>query len=320
MSNIVILDAYATSPDSSLWEGIKTLGNVTVYDRTSPEQRLERAKDAEYILTNKTVIDEPLMEQLPKLKYVGLLSTGTNVVDLEAAKKRGIVVTNVPAYSTDSVAQIIFTFILNASFRVREHDAKVHNEQWVNSIDFCFYDSGINEIKGKTLGIIGFGNIGYRIAEIANVFGMNIIVYSRTKKDTPNLKNISWVSKEDVFKGSDYLALACPLTDDTTHIVNKQMLATMKSTACVINTSRGPCVNEADLAEALNNGTIAYACADVLSTEPPKADNPLLKAKNCIITPHIAWTTNEARVRLGAIAYKNLKCFIDGGKHNVVND
>ncbi len=319
MEKIVILDSLVTNPENDLWEGLKSLGELVVYDRTEASDTVSRASDTKYIITNKTTIDDSVMEALPNLKYIGLMSTGTNAADLEAAKKRGIVVTNIPAYSTDSVAQLIFTFMLNMSYRVREHDARVHSGEWTNSIDFCFYDKNVNEIKGKTLGLIGFGSIGSRAAEIASVFGMNIVVYSRTKKDTSSNKNITWVSKEEVFKQSDYLALACPLTDETADIINKDTLSLMKKTACIINTSRGGCVVETDLAQALNSGAIAYAAVDVLSTEPPKSDNPLLTAKNCIITPHIAWTTREARQRLAVILHDNLKSFIDGSPQNVVN-
>lgn len=320
MEKIVILDSLVTNPENDLWESLKSLGELVVYDRTEACDTVSRAADTKYIITNKTIIDESVMDALPNLKYIGLMSTGTNAADLEAAKKRGIVVTNIPAYSTDSVAQLIFTFILNMSYRVREHDARVHNDEWTNCSEFCFYDKNVNEIKGKTLGLIGFGSIGSRVAEIASVFGMNIVVYSRTKKDTSLNKNIAWVSKEDVFKQSDYLALTCPLTDETADIVNKDTLSLMKKTACLVNTSRGGCVSEIDLANALNSGSIAYVAVDVLSTEPPKADNPLLTAKNCIITPHIAWTTREARERLAVILHDNLKCFMEGNAQNVVNN
>ncbi len=319
MEKIVILDSLVTNPENDLWENLKSLGELVVYDRTNASDTISRAADAKYIITNKTSIDDNIMEALPNLKYIGLMSTGTNAADLEAAKKRGVVVTNIPAYSTDSVAQLIFTFILNMSFRVREHDARVHGGEWTNCIDFCFYDKNISELKGKTLGLIGFGSIGSRVAEIASVFGMNIVVYSRTKKDTSSNKNITWVSKDDVFKRSDYLALACPLTSETENIINKDTLSLMKKTACVVNTSRGGCVAEADLAEALNSDRISYAAVDVLSTEPPRSDNPLLTAKNCIITPHIAWTTRDARERLAVILHDNLKCFMDGNPQNVVN-
>lgn len=320
MKNIVILDGFTTSPENDLWEDIKSLGNTNVYERTDAKDVLSRAHDAEYILTNKTPIKNAIEEGLlPNLKYIGLLSTGVPPNMLDAAKKMGVVVTNIPAYSTDSVAQMIFAFILNMSFKLNIHNDKVHNGEWDRLIDFCFYDKGINEIKGKTLGLIGFGSIGRRVSEIANVFGMNIIVHTRTQKDKPNYENFSWVSKESVFKDSDYLALACPFTEETKEIVNKQTLSLMKKTACLINTSRGGCVNEIDLAYALDNDIISFASVDVLSTEPPKKDNPLLKAKNCIITPHIAWATKEARERLAKIAYENIKCFMDGKPQNVVS-
>ncbi len=319
MEKIVILDSLVTNPENDLWGNLGSLGELIVYDRTEASDTIARATEAKYIITNKTIIDDNVMASLPNLKYIGLMSTGTNAADLESAKKRGVIVTNIPAYSTDSVAQLIFSFILNMSYRVVEHNSRVHNGQWVNSVDFCFYDRNVNEIKGKTLGLIGFGSIGSRVAEIATIFGMNIVVYSRTKKDTSANKNITWVSKEEVFKQSDYLALACPLTDETENIINKDTLTLMKKTACLINTSRGGCVVEADLAQALNSDFIAYASVDVLSTEPPKHDNPLLSAKNCIITPHIAWTTREARERLASVLYDNLKCFMDGNPQNVVN-
>lgn len=317
--NIVILDGFTTNPGDLQWDALFELGNVTVYDRTRSDETVSRARDAEIILTNKSVITEEMMSKLPKLRYVGLLSTGTNVVDIEAAQRRGITVTNVPAYSSDSVAQLVFALLLELCMNVGLHNKAVHDGEWVRSDDFSFTKSPLVELVGKTMGIIGYGSIGKKVAEIATAMGMKVAVYSRTKKEEHSHEDIQYLELPDLLKQSDVVTLHCPLTDKTSGMINKEALDIMKSTAYLINTSRGPVIDEAAVADALNSGRIAGAGLDVLSTEPPSAENPLLTAKNCIITPHIAWATSEARVRLIDIAAANLKAFIEGKSVNVVS-
>lgn len=316
---IVVLDGFALNPGDLEWDSFKQLGDVTIYDRTPEELVIDRSKEADVLITNKTLLGDTVFEKLPMLKYIGVLATGYNVVDTEAAKKRNITVTNVPAYSTNSVTQLTFALLLELCHHVQEHSNGVHSGEWVNSKDFCFWKSPLIELAGKTMGIIGFGRIGQKVADVAEVFGMNIISFSSHKSDQGKRKNFEWVELEELFKESDVLSLHCPLSPETKGIINKVSLSKMKKTAFFINTSRGPLVVEEDLAEALNNGTIAGAGLDVLSSEPPKVDNPLLTAKKCIITPHIAWATKEARIRLMDVAVSNLKAFIDGMPVNKVN-
>jgi glycerate dehydrogenase len=317
--NIVILDGFTANPGDLNWDGLSELGSLIVYDRTRPDETVQRAKDAEIILTNKTVISEEVMSKLPKLRYIGLLSTGTNVVDLKAAQRRGITVTNVPAYSSDSVAQLVFALLLELCMKTSLHNKAVHDGEWVRCDDFSFTKAPIAELAGKTMGIIGYGSIGRKVAQIALAMGMKVAVYSRTKKDDFITDDIRWLSLSDLLKQSDVVTLHCPLTDETKGMINKEAVDSMKSTAYLINTARGPILDEAAVADALNSDRIAGAGVDVLSTEPPAPENPLLTAKNCIITPHIAWATKEARVRLIAIATKNVKAFIEGKSVNVVS-
>ncbi len=314
---IIILDGYTLKPGDLSWKGFHDLGQCAVYERTNPAQTYERAKDADVLITNKVVLDANLMEQLPKLKYVGVLATGYNVVDVEAAKKRGISVTNIPAYSTDSVAQIVFAFILNFSQQVMLHSQEVKKGMWENWQDFSFTLTPQTELAGKTLGIVGFGKIGQKIAHIANAFNMDVLFYNPSKREGWD-NRARQVGLEELFVGSDYVSINCPLTNDNLGFVNTKLLQLMKPTAYLINTGRGPLVNEQDLADFLNQGKIAGAGLDVLSTEPPKPNNPLLKAKNCYITPHIAWATFEARQRAMEIATNNLKSFIDCKPQNLV--
>jgi glycerate dehydrogenase len=316
---IVVLDGYALNPGDLSWEGLKSLGDVTVYDRTPVEKRFERAKDAEIIITNKTPIDKELLDRLKVVKYIGVLATGYNVVDTEEAKKRGIVVTNVPAYSTDSVAQMVFALLLELSNYTKAHSDAVKCGSWTKSKDFCFWNHPLVELSGKTIGIIGFGNIGAKVAEISEAFGMKVIVYSRTIKNQANGKNLKWVNLDELFKEADVVSLHCPLLSETKGLINRDTLKKMKKNAILINTSRGGLVVESDLAEALNNGAIGGAGLDVLTAEPPEKDNPLLRAKNCVITPHISWATRQARERLMAIAVANLKSFLEHQPVNVVN-
>lgn len=308
---IVVLDGYGLNPGDLSWDAMKELGDLTVYDRTSPSELLQRATEADVLITNKTVITKDDLQKLPAVKYIGVLATGYNIVDIEAAKERGIVVTNIPAYSTKSVAQMVFAHILNITQRVGHYAHANKNGRWDQNPDFCYWDTNLIELDGKSIGIIGLGNTGYATSQIALSFGMK--VYAYTSKHQFQLPvGIHKLELDELFKTCDIISLHCPLTPSTKEIVNKERLALMKPTAIIINTGRGPLVNEQDLADALNERKIAAAGVDVLSTEPPKADNPLLKAKNCFITPHIAWATKEARVRLMDIAVNNLKSFKQG--------
>lgn len=308
---IVVLDGYGLNPGDLSWDAMKELGDLTVYDRTSPSELLQRATEADVLITNKTVITKDDLQKLPAVKYIGVLATGYNIVDIEAAKEKGIVVTNIPAYSTKSVAQMVFAHILNITQRVGHYAHANKNGRWDQNPDFCYWDTNLIELDGKSIGIIGLGNTGYATSQIALSFGMK--VYAYTSKHQFQLPvGIHKLELDELFKTCDIISLHCPLTPSTEEIVNKERLALMKPTAIIINTGRGPLVNEQDLADALNEGKIAAAGVDVLSTEPPKADNPLLKAKNCFITPHIAWATKEARVRLMDIAVNNLKSFKQG--------
>lgn len=311
MAKICILDGFTSNPGDLSWDEIGKLGECAVYDRTTPEQLAERAGDADIVLTNKVVLGLKEIGQLPKLKYIGVLATGYNVVDLKAATERGIVVTNIPAYSTDSVAQMVFAHILNITYHIAEYAAEARAGKWSQCADFCYCNTPIMELAGKTMGIVGLGNTGMATAKIALAFGMKVkALTSKTPESLP--KGIEPTPLDRLLTEADVLSLHCPLTDNTRHFINRETLNRMKKTAILINTGRGPLVNEADLAEALNNGTIAAAGVDVLSTEPPATDNPLLSACNCYITPHIAWATKEARSRLIQIAAENIRQFLAG--------
>jgi glycerate dehydrogenase len=291
------------------------MGDVTVYERTSPEETVVRAADAEVVLTNKVLMTREVMEQLPQLKYIGVLATGYNVVDIQAAHERGIVVTNVPAYSTESVAQMVFAHLLTVTNRT-EHYAQQNREgKWSRSKDFCYCDTTLTEMAGKTFGIVGLGNIGMRVAQIALAFGMKVKALS-SKEVLP--EGIEKVTLDELLATSDVLSLHCPLTDSTRHLINKESIQKMKSSAILINTGRGPLVDDDAVANALAEGRLYAFCADVMTVEPPAADNPLLKQSNAYITPHIAWASTEARVRLIQIATENVGCFINGKPQNVV--
>ena len=313
---IVILDGFTTNGGDLSWNGISELGDLTVYDRTAPGEVIDRCLGAEAVLTNKVIITDEVMQALPQLKYIGVMATGYNVVDIDAARRRGIVVTNVPAYSTPSVAQMVFAHLLNITNQVALHDRQVHEGRWAGNQDFCFYSAPLIELASKQMGIVGLGQTGSAVAKIALALGMRVMAFtSKSQESLP--EGIIKGSLDEMFATSDVVSLHCPLTPDTKHIVNAARLATMKPSAIVINTGRGPLVNEQDLADALNNGTIAAAAVDVLSTEPPAADNPLLAARNCHITPHIAWASQAARARLIDTLASNLKGYISG---NVVNN
>lgn len=313
---IVVLDGYALNPGDLSWDEMKLLGELEIYDRTSPEQVLERSIGAEALITNKTVLTSDHMDALPNLKYIGVLATGYNVVDINAAKEHNIVVTNIPAYSTQSVAQMVFAHLLNITQRVGYYSKENTNGRWAKNQDFCYWDTNLIELAGKKIGIVGFGNIGQATARIALAMDMKVLAYtSKNQADLPI--GILKVDLDELFSASDVISLHCPLTPETKELVNTKRLNMMKKNAILINTGRGPLINEKDLADALNKESIAGAGLDVLSTEPPLADNPLLTAKNCFITPHIAWATYEARTRLMQIAIDNLKSYMEG---NIINN
>ena len=308
---IIVLDGYGLNPGDLNWDGFEALGELTVYDRTLPSELMERAAGAEVLITNKTLITAENMADLPELKYIGVLATGYNVVDIDAAKARGIVVTNIPAYSTASVAQMVFAHILNITQRVGYYADENKQGRWTKNADFCYWDTQLVELQGKKMGIVGFGNIGQATARIAQAFGMEVCVYS-SKPQFVLPSGIKKMDLDELFAECDVISLHCPLTPDTKEMVNAERLSKMKSNAILINTGRGPLINEQDLANALNEGRIAAAGLDVLSIEPSVEGNPLLTARNCFITPHIAWATLEARTRLMEIAVQNLKSYLNG--------
>ena len=316
---IVELDGYAANPGDLSWDGLRELGELTVYDRTAPEDVLERAKGAQVILTNKVVITEELMDKLPDLRYIGVLATGYNVVDIPAARKHGIIVTNIPAYSTMSVAQMVIAHLLNITNQVALHSDAVKQGEWQRNKDFSFSLTPLIELDGKTLGIVGLGNTGTATARIAQSLGMRILAYSSKSADALKEMDIEKAgSYEHLFREADVLSLHCPLTEETHHLVNAERLKLMKPTAIMINTGRGPLVDEAALADALNEGRIMAAGVDVLQEEPPRNGSPLINARNCYITPHIAWATKAARERLLNIAVANVKAFMEGKPQNAV--
>jgi len=313
---IVVLDGHTMNPGDLSWEDLERLGECAVYERTPPERVVERAAGAEIVLTNKVVLDGAVMARLPALKYIGVLATGYNVVDTAAARERGIVVTNVPAYSTRSVAQLVMALVLELAHHVGHHARTVREGRWTASKDFAYWDWPLVELDGLVMGIVGFGQTGRAVADLARAFGMRVLVHTRTPTAGPG---VEFVDLETLLRQSDVVSLHCPLTPETEGLVNAKRLVLMKPTAFLINTSRGPVVNERDLADALNSGRIAGAGLDVLSTEPPKADNPLLAAKNCFITPHTAWATHAARERLMRTVVENVQAFLAGRPQNIVN-
>ena len=317
MRKIVILDGYAANPGDLSWDALAALGQLTVYDRTLPDETVERAREAEVVLTNKVYIGRQEMEQLPLLRYIGVLATGYNVVDIDAAHERGIVVTNVPAYSTESVAQMVFAHLLTAVNRTEHYALQNRRGRWSDCPDFCYWDTTLTELAGKTFGIVGLGNIGQRVAAIANAFGMRVIALtSKAAEALPPY--VGKCSMEQLLSESDVLSLHCPLTPTTRHLINRQSLLLMKPSAILINTGRGPLVCDEDVAEDLQAGRLAAYCADVMTQEPPQASNPLLTCDRAYITPHIAWATREARQRLVAVAIANVGAFVDGRAVNRV--
>lgn len=313
---ITILDGYGMNPGDLSWDGIAALGDLKVYDRTAPSEVIARSADSEALLTNKTVLDGETLRALPKLKYVGVLATGYNVVDTATARQLGIVVTNIPAYSTMSVAQMVFAHLLNVTDRVEHYAEENRNGRWSRNPDFCYWDTPVTELAGKTFGIVGLGHIGQAVAKIALAFGMKVIAF--TSKEPEHLPDgVSKAGLDTLFAESDVVSLHCPLTPSTEKLINRETLSEMKPGAILINTGRGPLIDEQAVADALRGGKLGAFCADVLSSEPPAADNPLLSAPNSFITPHIAWASKEARERLMQIAVANLKAFIEG---HPVND
>lgn len=314
---IVVLDGYTANPGDLSWEGLELLGEVTVYDRTKPSETVARAAEAEIVITNKVVIGREEMAQLPHLIYIGVLATGYNVVDIAAARERGIIVTNVPAYSTESVAQMVFAHLLTVTNHTERYAIENRQGRWSSNPDFCYYANSITELADKTFGIVGLGNIGQRVAQIAQAFGMKVKAF--TSKPAEALpEGIQKADLKELFQTSDIISLHCPLTPDTHHLIKAETIAWMNPETILINTGRGPLVDDAALASALKAGRLKAYCADVMTEEPPKADNPLLQVDNAYITPHIAWATKEARQRLLQIATVNVSAFLKGTPQNII--
>jgi glycerate dehydrogenase len=311
---IIFLDSYTVHPEEINLDVFKVFGDFVHYDRTVPSEVIERAQNAEILLTNKVVLDRKIMSQLPKLKYVGVTATGFNVVDIKAATDLGITVTNVRNYSSNSVAQQVFAMILSFANRLSEHSSF---ESWASQPDFCYYNHSFSELAGKTIGLIGFGNIAQKVAQIALAFDMEVLINKRTPLDSP-IEGITEVDLESLFKSSDYISLHCPLTTDNERFMDAHAYKKMKNSAILINTARGGLINELDLKEALNSGEIAGAYLDVLAVEPPAKDHILADVQNCRISPHIAWASFEARQKLMNIVVENIKCFLDGKPQNVI--
>ncbi len=317
---ITVLDGYTLNPGDNPWKPLEELGELVVYDRSMATDIIERSRDADILLTNKTPIDGQLIQQLPQLKFIGVMATGINVVDVSAAKERGIPVSNVPEYSTNSVAQHVMAVLLSMLHRPFEHSVAVYSGQWQQAVDFSFSLAPLYELSGKTLGVVGYGRIGKRVCELASAFGMNVLAWNPTFANKVRLlyERFDWCNREQVFRESDFVSLHCPLVEDNVGFVDDSILGLMKPTSILINTARGGLINEQHLANALKDGRIAGACLDVVSTEPISDDNPLLKAPNCLITPHNAWATLEARQRLMQATAQNVEAFLGGSPINLV--
>ena len=315
---IVILDGYSANPGDLSWKELEELGTLTVYDRTKSDETVARAADAEIVLTNKVILNSEVIAQLPRMKYIGVLATGYNVVDIKAAHDRGIIVTNVPAYSTESVAQMVFAHLLTVTNRTEHYAIQNRDGRWSSNPDFCYWDFPHMELAGKTFGVVGLGNIGLRVAQIAHAFGMKVKAVTSKVQSTLSV-GIEKVSLEELLATADVLSLHCPLTDSTRHMINAATLQQMKPSAILINTGRGPLVDDQAVADALAKGAIAAYCADVVTEEPPRPDNPLLQQPNAFITPHIAWASMEARVRLLKVAIDNVRSFLNGQPQNVIS-
>jgi len=317
--NIVILDGYTENPGDLSWEGFEKLGTLTVYDRTPDDEILHRIRDTEIVITNKTPLTAETIAACPKMKYIGVLATGFNVVDTEAAENRGIPVTNIPTYGTAAVAQFAMALLLEICHHVWHHSETVHAGKWTKNPDFCYWDYPLIELDGKTMGIIGFGRIGQAVGKLAQAFGMKILAYDAYQNPELENEHCRYADLDELLRESDVISLHAPLLPDTEGIINKDSIAKMKDSVIILNNSRGPLIVEKDLREALDSGKVYAAGLDVVSSEPIQADNPLLGAKNCIITPHISWAPRESRQRLMDIAVNNLKSFLDGNPVNVVN-
>jgi glycerate dehydrogenase len=314
---IIVLDGYTLNPGDLSWAGLETLGDCEIHDRTRPEDVVARAAEAEIVLTNKTIVNAAAIAALPDLRYLGVLATGYNIVDVAAARSRGIPVTNVPNYGTQSVAQLVFALLLELTSHVGQHARSVRDGAWSRSPDFCFWDKPLIELAGKTFGIVGFGRIGVQVAAMARAFGMIVIAHTRTPP-VPLPADLELVDLDTLFRRSQVVSLHCPLTEQTRGLVNRDRLARMPAGAYLINTARGPLVDEAALDEALRSGALGGAGLDVLSIEPPPPDHPLLAAPRCVITPHVAWATTAARARLLHEAVQNVKAFLEGRPRNLV--
>ncbi|NEN82989.1 D-2-hydroxyacid dehydrogenase [Paenibacillus elgii] len=312
MEQIVVLDGYTLNPGDLSWEGLERLGSVALYDRTPVEEIVDRARDAGIVLTNKTPLSADTIARLPNLRYIGVLATGYNIIDTEAAAARGIVVTNVPAYGTHGVAQFVFALLLELCQHVGRHAEAVKSGEWSASPDFSFTKTPLVELAGKTMGLIGLGRIGRQTAHIAEAFGMRVIAVGSGRTQPTPVEGVEWVTLPELLQQADVISLHCPLTPATHGLINQDRIALMKPSAMLINTARGPLVVESDLAAALREGRLAGAGLDVLSAEPPHPDNPLLAAPNCLVTPHIAWATKEARARLMNTACANVRAFLEG--------
>ena len=319
---IVVLDGYTLNPGDLDWKGLETIGDCTVYDRTSltdVQEAIDRIGNAEIVFTNKTPMPKSLFDACPNIKFVGVLATGYNVVDVNAAKDKGVIVTNIPTYGTAAVGQFTIALLLEICHHIGHHNNAVHEGKWENNADWCFWDYPLIELDGKTIGIIGYGRIGQATGKIAQALGMKVLAYDEYKNPNLVTETCKYAELDELLKESDVIALHCPLFPSTQGIINKENIAKMKDGVIILNDSRGPLIVEEDFAEALNSGKVAAAGLDVVSSEPIKGNNPLLKAKNCIITPHIAWAPKESRKRLMDIAVNNLQAFVAGEPVNVVN-
>lgn len=316
---IVVLDGYTLNPGDISWEGMEALGEVTVYDRTKPEEVVERIGDAEVVYTNKTPITRDTLDQCGNIRFIGVLATGYNIIDIEAAKEKGIPVSNIPTYGTAAVSQFAIALLLELCHHIGEHSDAVKNGEWTSNPDWCFWKYPLVELAGKTMGIVGFGRIGQDTGKIAQALGMKVLAFDAYKRPELESETCRYADLDTLLAESDVISLHCPLFPDTEGIINKDTIAKMKTGVMIINDSRGPLIVEEDLRDALNSGKVAGAALDVVSTEPIKMDNPLLSAKNVILTPHIAWAPKESRQRLMDIAVENLQCFVDGTPQNVVN-
>jgi glycerate dehydrogenase len=316
---IVVLDGFTLNPGDLSWDVLESLGELTVYDRTSKDDIIKRIKDADIVFTNKTPITREAFAACPSIRFVGVLATGYNIVDTAAAKERGIPVCNIPTYGTTAVAQFVFALLLEICHHVGVHSDAVHNGEWTNNPDFCFWKHPLIELAGKTMGIIGFGRIGQNTGKIAQAFGMKVLAFDEYKNPELENENCRYAKLDEVLSASDVISLHCPLFPETKGMINKNSIPKMKDGVIIINTSRGPLIVEEDLAEALKSGKVGYAAVDVVMAEPIPSDSPLLRAPNCLITPHIAWAPKESRLRLMNIAVDNLKAFLNGSPVNVVN-